>query len=93
MDVEIIIPEEYLGQISGDLNSRRGRLMGMEIKGKNQVVKAQVPLAQIFTYANDLRSITGGRGSYIMKFSHYEQVPAKIANEIISKHQAQKKEA
>ena len=93
MDVEVIIPEEYLGQISGDLNSRRGRLMGMEIKGKNQVVKAQVPLAQIFTYANDLRSITGGRGSYTMKFSHYEQVPAKIANEIISKHQAQKEEA
>ncbi|MGD9014606.1 MAG: elongation factor G [Candidatus Omnitrophota bacterium] len=93
MDVEVFIPEEYLGQISGDLNSRRGRLMGMEIKGKNQVVKAQVPLAQIFTYANDLRSITGGRGSYTMKFSHYEQVPAKIANEIISKHQAQKEEA
>ncbi len=91
MDVEVFIPEEYLGQISGDLNSRRGRVMGMEVKGKNQVVKAQVPLAQIFTYANDLRSITGGRGSYTMKFSHYEQVPAKIANEIISRYQAQKK--
>jgi elongation factor G len=93
MEVEVIIPEEYLGQISGDLNSRRGRLMGMETKGKNQVAKAQVPLAQMFTYANDLRSITGGRGSYIMKFSHYEQVPAKIASEIIKRHQAEKKEA
>jgi elongation factor G len=91
MDVEVVIPEEYLGQISGDLNSRRGRLMGMEIKGKNQIVKAQAPLAQMFTYANDLRSITGGRGSYTMKFSHYEQVPAKITNEIISRYQAQKK--
>jgi elongation factor G len=92
MDVEVAIPEEYLGQISGDLNSRRGRVMGMDIKGKNQVVKAQVPLSQLFTYANDLRSITGGRGSYTMKFSHYEQVPAKIANEIVSRYQAQKKE-
>jgi len=92
MDVDVFIPEEYLGQISGDLNSRRGRVIGMDIKGKNQVVKAQVPLAQIFTYANDLRSITAGRGSYTMKFSHYEQIPAKIANEIISKYQTQKKE-
>ncbi len=92
MDVEVLIPEEYLGQISGDLNSRRGRVMGMDVKGKNQVIKAQVPLAQMFTYANDLRSITGGRGSYTMKFSHYEQVPAKIANEIISRYQAKKKE-
>jgi len=92
MDVEVFIPEEYLGQISGDLNSRRGRVMGMDVKGKNQVIKAQVPLAQMFTYANDLRSITGGRGSYTMKFSHYEQVPAKIANEIISRYQTKKKE-
>ncbi|MFC1658884.1 elongation factor G [Candidatus Omnitrophota bacterium] len=92
MDVDVIIPEEYLGSISGDLNSRRGRVIGMEVKGRNQVVKAHVPLAQMFTYANDLRSITGGRGSYTMKFSCYEQVPAKIANEIVSRHQAQKKE-
>ena len=91
MEVEVVIPEEYLGQISGDLNSRRGRLMGMDTKGKNQIVKAQVPLTQMFTYANDLRSITGGRGSYTMKFSHYEQVPAKITNEIISKYQSEKK--
>ena len=65
--------------------------MGMDTKGKNQIVKAQVPLTQMFTYANDLRSITGGRGSYTMKFSHYEQVPAKITNEIISKYQSEKK--
>jgi len=91
MDVDVVVPEEYLGQISGDLNSRRGRVMGMDTKGKNQIVKAQVPLAQMFTYANDLRSITGGRGSYTMKFSHYEQVPAKISNEIVSRYQAEKK--
>jgi len=92
MDVEVIIPEEYLGQISGDLNSRRGRIMGMETKGKLQIVKAQVPQAEMFTYANDLRSITGGRGSYTMRFSHYEEVPAKVASAIISQYQAQKKE-
>ncbi|MFH1678578.1 MAG: elongation factor G [Candidatus Omnitrophota bacterium] len=92
MDVEVFIPEDYLGQISGDLNSRRGRVIGMEIKGNKQIVKAHVPLAHMFTYANDLRSITGGRGSYLMKFSCYEQVPAKIANEIISQYQANKKE-
>ncbi|MCM8780432.1 MAG: elongation factor G [Candidatus Omnitrophica bacterium] len=91
MDVEVIIPEEYLGAISGDLNSRRGRIMGMEMKGKLQVVKAQVPQAEMFTYANDLRSLTGGRGTYIMKFSHYEEVPHKIASNIISQYQASKK--
>ncbi|MBU0709712.1 MAG: elongation factor G [Candidatus Omnitrophica bacterium] len=88
MNVEVVIPEEHLGSISGDINSRRGRIMGMEVKGKNQVVKATVPLAEMFTYANDLRSHTGGRGSYIMRFSHYEHVPHKIASGIISQYQA-----
>lgn len=92
MDVEVFIPEEYLGQISGDLNSRRGRVMGMETKGKSQVIKAQVPQAEMFKYANDLRSITGGRGSYTMRFSHYEQIPAKVASTIISQYQAQKQQ-
>jgi len=92
MDVEAIIPEEYLGAISGDLNSRRGRIMGMDVKGKSQEVKAKVPLAEMFTYANDLRSITGGRGMYTMRFSHYEEIPHKIASSIISKYQASKKE-
>jgi elongation factor G len=91
MDVEIVIPEEYLGAISGDINSRRGRIMGMDIKGKYQIVKASVPLAEMFTYANDLRSITGGRGTYTMRFSHYEEVPHKIASGIISHYQATKK--
>ena len=92
MDVEIIIPEEYLGAISGDINSRRGRVMGMDVKGKSQILKAQVPQAEMFTYANDLRSITGGRGSYVMRFSHYEQVPHKVASTIISQYQASKKQ-
>jgi len=91
MDVDIVIPEEYLGAISGDVNSRRGRIMGMDVKGKSQVVKAQVPLAEMFTYANDLRSLTGGRGSYTMRFSHYEEVPHKISSGIITAYQASRK--
>lgn len=92
MDVEINIPEDFLGAVSGDINSRRGRIMGMDVKGKSQVVKAKVPLAEMFTYANDLRSITGGRGSYIMHFSHYEEVPHKISSVIINQYQATKKQ-
>ena len=92
MDVEVLIPEEYLGAISGDINSRRGRIMGMDIRGRSQVVKAQVPLAEMFKYANDLRSITGGRGLYTMRSSHYEEVPHKIALTIISQYQATKKQ-
>jgi len=92
MDVEITIPEDHLGGISGDVNSRRGHIMGMEAQGRHsQVVKAQVPLAEMFKYANDLRSLTGGRGTYTMRFSHYAEVPHKIAAGIISQYQATKK--
>ncbi|MDD4939462.1 MAG: elongation factor G [Candidatus Omnitrophica bacterium] len=92
MDVEVVIPEDSLGGITGDINSRRGRIMGMEVKGKSQVLKAQVPLSEMFTYANDLRSITGGRGMYTMRFSHYEEVPHKIAQNIINQYLATKKQ-
>ena len=92
MDVMVIVPEDYLGAVSGDINSRRGRIMGMEVKGKMQTLKAQVPQSEMFTYANDLRSITGGRGSYTMSFSHYEGVPHKIATNIINQYQATKKQ-
>ncbi|MDP2938620.1 MAG: elongation factor G [Candidatus Omnitrophota bacterium] len=91
MDVDVVVSDEFMGHISGDLNSRRGRIMGMDTKGKLQVVKAQVPLVEMFTYATDLRSFTGGRASYSMKFSHLEQVPTKIAQTIIAKVQATKK--
>ena len=92
MDVEITIPEDFLGAISGDINSRRGRVMGMDIKGNFQIVKAQIPISEMFKYANDLRSMTGGRGMYIMRFSHYEEAPHKIAQPIIAKYQASKKQ-
>jgi len=91
MDIEVYISEEYLGVISGDINSRRGRIMGMDVKGRSQILKARVPLSEMFTYANDLRSLTGGRGSYMMRFSHYEELPHKVAAGIISQYQASKK--
>ena len=85
MDVEVVLPEEYLGEVMGDLNSRRGRVAGMEARGGAQVVSAQVPLSCMFGYSTDLRSATQGRATYTMSFDHYEQVPKAIAEEIISK--------
>jgi elongation factor G len=92
MEVEVTIPEECLGAITGDINSRRGRIIGMEIKGKTQIVKAQVPLSEMFKYTNDLRSITAGRGSYLMHRSHYENLPHKIASPIINQYQSTRKQ-
>ncbi len=85
MAVEVVVPEEYMGDVMGDLNSRRGRVMGMEARGGAQVINAHVPLANMFGYATDLRSMTQGRANYTMVFDHYEQVPASIAEEIIAK--------
>jgi elongation factor G len=85
MDVEVVTPEEYMGDVVGDLNRRRGRILSMDQRGNARVIKAEVPLAEMFGYATDLRSFTQGRASYTMKFKHYEQVPANIANEIIAK--------
>ena len=92
MEIEVYIPEEYMGAVSGDLNSRRGRTLGMEVKGRGQALKASVPLSEMFTYANDLRSMTQGKASYTMKFSHYETVPSKIAAPIIQGYQEHHKE-
>ncbi len=92
MDVEITVPEEFMGTIPADLNSRRGRVLGVEARSKNQTIKAQVPLSEMFRYATDLRSMTGGRGSYTMRFSRYEEVPAKIAQTIITQHPRHKVE-
>lgn len=83
MKVTITTPEEFMGDIMGDLNGRRGRVLGMDSAGKNQVIKAQVPMAEFLTYAPDLRSMTGGRGMFTMEFSHYDEVPAQIAEKII----------
>nr|WP_165863721.1 elongation factor G [Phorcysia thermohydrogeniphila] len=83
MEVEVTTPEEFMGDVIGDLNRRRGRVQGMEARGNAQVIRALVPLAEMFGYATDLRSMTQGRATYIMKFSHYEEVPPNVAEQII----------
>lgn len=93
MDVEISVPEEFMGQVTGDINSRRGRVQGMDTKGHKEVVKAKIPLSEMFKYASDLRSLTGGRGAYSMSFSHYDIVPQRIAQTIIDKAAKAKEEA
>ena len=85
MAVEAVTPDDFMGDVIGDLNSRRGRIMGMTSRAGAQVVEAQVPLAQMFGYATDLRSMTQGRATYTMQFIHYEQVPKNVAEEIIAK--------
>ncbi len=85
MSVEVVVPEEYMGDVIGDLNSRRGKIQGMEPRGNAQVIKSVVPLSQMFGYSTDLRSATQGRATYTMQFSHYEEVPKGLADEIIAK--------
>ncbi|WP_217588992.1 elongation factor G [Lentibacillus saliphilus] len=86
MKVEVVVPEEYMGDIIGDVTSRRGRMEGMEARGTAQVINAYVPLAEMFGYATALRSNTQGRGQYSMHFDHYEEVPKSISEEIIKKN-------
>jgi elongation factor G len=85
MDVEVVTPEEYMGAVVGDLNSRRGRIASMEARGTSQVIRANVPLAQMFGYVTDLRSMTQGRATSTMQFARYEEVPTAIADEIMAK--------
>jgi len=86
MDADITVEEEFMGQINKDLSSRRGRIMGMGTKGKFQVINAKVPLSEMLKYASELKSMTGGRGVFTMKFSHYEQLPFKLAEKIIEEN-------
>jgi elongation factor G len=92
MNVEIYAPQEYAGALTGDLTSRRGRLQGMDMKRDIQIIKAQVPMAEMVTYSPVLTSVTGGRGSYHMEFSHYDEVPAHIAQKIIEEANKDKKQ-
>ena len=89
MKVTITTPDEFMGDIMGDLNGRRGRVLGMDSAGKNQVINAQVPMSEFLTYAPDLRSMTGGRGIYTMEFSHYDEVPAELTDKIIEEANAE----
>ena len=87
MAVEVTVPEEHMGTIIGDINSRRGRIEGMEHSGGSQVIKASVPLKEMFGYVNDIRSSTQGRASYSMQFARYEEAPRMISEEIIGRNQ------
>jgi len=87
MAVEVVVPEEYMGDVIGDLNSRRGRIEGMELRGTTQIIKSMVPLSEMFGYATELRSRTQGRGSFTMHFGKYEEVPSALAEEIVNRVQ------
>jgi elongation factor G len=85
MAVEVVTPEDFMGDVMGDLSSRRGHIEGMEPRGNTQVIRSKVPLSEMFGYATDLRSRTQGRAAYTMQFKAYEQVPKSIAEEIVKK--------
>lgn len=88
MNMEVTVPDDCMGDVIGDLNSRRGKVLGMDTKGHNQVIKCKVPMAEVLKYAPDLRSITSGRGEFHMEFSHYEEVPAHLAEKVIKEAKA-----
>jgi elongation factor G len=86
MKVEVVTPEDYMGDVIGDLNSRRGQVTGMDQRGNARVVSAMVPLASMFGYVNTLRSMSQGRAQYSMHFDHYETVPSNISDEVKAKY-------
>jgi elongation factor G len=90
MNVEIVVPEENTGDVLGDLNSRRGRTQGMEPKGSMTSIKAQVPMSEMLSYEPTLTSMTGGRGSFHMEYSHYEEVPSHLIPKIVAEQKTEK---
>ncbi len=92
MNVEVVVPEEYMGDVIGDLNKKRGKILGMDPKNGMQVIKAQVPEAEMYRYATDLRSMTQGRGTFTSSFSHYEEVPPQVSEKIIEEARKAKEE-
>jgi len=93
MNMEVFVPDEYMGDVIGDLNSRRGRVLAVEPRSKGQLIKVQVPLAEILKYAPDLTSMTSGRGSFSVELSHYEEVPAHLAEKIVAAAKTEQKQA
>jgi elongation factor G len=86
MKVEVVVPDEYMGEVMGDLNGRRGRIKGMEDRSGAKVIDSDVPLAEMFGYSTDLRSATQGRATFTMQFSHYESVPSGVSDTLLAKH-------
>jgi len=93
MNMEVFVPDEYMGDVIGDLNGRRGRVLSVEPRAKGQLIKSQVPLSEVLKYSPDLTSMTSGRASFSMEFSHYEEVPAHLAEKVIAASKAEQKEA
>jgi elongation factor G len=91
--VRVTVPDEFMGDVMGDLSSRRGKILGMEAQGPFQIIRAQVPLAELYKYSTHLRSLTQGRGHVEREFSHYEEVPREIAEKVIAETAAAKQEA
>jgi len=89
MKMEITVPEEVMGDVMGDLNGRRGKVLGMDAKGKYQVIMSQVPMSEVLRYALDLNSITGGRGTFLMEHSHYEELPAQLTEKVVAATQVE----
>ena len=92
MTARVMVPEQSMGDINGDLNHRRGRILGVEIEDGLQVITAEVPMAEMFRYCSELRSITGGRGSFEMSFARYDIVPSNIAQKVIASAEKVKEE-
>jgi elongation factor G len=93
MEVEVAAPDDAVGAVNGDLNQRRGRLLGMEPQGGMTTIRAEVPMAEMLTYAQSLTSLTGGRGDYHMHFARYEEVPSHIAQKLIEQTRKEREEA
>jgi elongation factor G len=90
MDVEVFAPSDYAGDLMGDLNSRRGRIAGMDTRGPSTIIRAKVPMSEMLTYEQHLTSATSGRGSYHMEFSHYEEVPSHLHGKIVAAARAER---
>jgi elongation factor G len=91
-NLDVTCPDECMGDVMGDINQRRGRVLGMEAKGKNQIIRAQAPMAELLQYGPDLDSITGGRGGFTVSFSHYDELPANLAEKVIAAFQDDEEE-
>ena len=91
-NLEVVCPDEFMGDVMGDISSRRGRVMGMEARGRNQVIKAQAPMGELLRYANELDSITGGRGTFTVSFSHYDEVPREVQEKVVAAYKGDDEE-
>jgi elongation factor G len=91
-EIEVTVPEDYMGDVMGDVSSRRGKILGMDTDVSNQVIRALVPLKELFRYSTTLRSMTQGRGIHKQKFDHYEEVPREIAEKIVAEYEKEKVE-